>query len=165
MKMCQQIFEGVKHKIFKTKHWISIEAKELNLNKIHCIHKVNNKNISTLDILDECMLHSNIDMKQPIDYKSLRNSKFIGRFSIKMHFHNQPLVFSHDTFHWIQDGHPSSLHIPQKLKAFGFQNSNKVYKFKKLVKAMNEKSKKDCNVDSMQNTKGNLDNRTTSKLV
>lgn len=76
MKMWQQIFEGVKHKIFKTKHWITIEAKELSLNKIHCIHKVNNKNISTLDILDGCMVHSNIDMKQPINYKSHGGSKF-----------------------------------------------------------------------------------------
>ncbi len=81
-----------------------------------------------------------------------------------MHFHNQALVFSHDTFQCNQHGHSSSLHIPQQLKAFGFQNSNKVYKFKKLFKAMNGK-KKDCNIDSMQDTKGNLDNTTTSKLV
>jgi len=60
-----------------------------------------------------------------------------GLVSIKMHFHNQALVFSHDTFQWIQHEHSSSLHIPQQLKVFGFQNSNKVYKFKKLVKAMN----------------------------
>jgi hypothetical protein len=65
--------------------------------------------------------------------------KKFGLSSIKMHCHNQTLVFSHDTFQWIQHGHPSSLHIPQQLKAFGFQNSNKVYKFKKLEKAMNEK--------------------------
>jgi hypothetical protein len=82
-----------------------------------------------------------------------------------MHFHNQPLVISHGTFQWIQDGHPSSFHIPPKLKAFGFQNFNKVYKFKKLVKAMNERSKNDYNVDSMQDTKGNLDTTTSNKLV
>lgn len=48
-------------KLFNTRssnrNWINIGEKKISLNNIHGIHKIDNKNISTLNILDEGIMN------------------------------------------------------------------------------------------------------------
>jgi hypothetical protein len=59
-----------------------------------------------------------------------------------MHLHNQSLVVNHDTFQHAQHGDPLGLNIPQQFNTFDFQSFNKLYKLRKLFKAMNKKRMK-----------------------
>jgi hypothetical protein len=53
---------------------------------------------------------------------------------IRMHFHDQRYIFSHNTFEWVQHGDPIGLHILQEFKTFGLQNFSKLAKFNELFK-------------------------------
>jgi hypothetical protein len=85
-----------------------------------------------------------------------------GLTVIRMHFHNQGIVFNRNMLQWAQHGSTPNLDIPL-LVAISF---NKLCKLQKLLKFMNEKKKKThCNINLMQDTKDNLDNKTIAKLV
>jgi hypothetical protein len=81
-----------------------------------------------------------------------------------MHFHNQSIVLNHNTLQWAQHGNTLNLDILQQLKAFGCQSFNKLCKLQKLLKVMNEKNTH-CNIDLMQDTKDNLDNKKVVQLI
>jgi len=59
-----------------------------------------------------------------------------------MHLHYQSLVVNHDTFQHAQHGDPPGLDIPQQFNTFDFQSFNKLYKLRKLFKAMNKERMK-----------------------
>jgi hypothetical protein len=50
-----QRIEGIKHKFFKGKIWISVQIKQLSLYKLDNMHEFNNEHISTLCKLDQCV--------------------------------------------------------------------------------------------------------------
>jgi hypothetical protein len=50
-----QRIEGIEHKFFKGKVWISVQMKKLILCKLDNIHEFNNEHISTLCKLDQCV--------------------------------------------------------------------------------------------------------------
>jgi hypothetical protein len=82
-----------------------------------------------------------------------------------MHLHDQRFIFSHDTFQWVQHGNPIGLHILQEFETFGLQNFSKFGKFHEFLKLCANNEYKNYNMNSMQDTKGNLDNTTTTRLV
>ncbi len=53
--MVDQRIEGIKHKFFKGKIWISVQIKQLGLCKLDNMREFNNEHISMLCKLDQCV--------------------------------------------------------------------------------------------------------------